>query len=424
MTMEVDRIKPIPSTHTWERNLQRMLRRERLLEVQEESAERIAQNIEELETENLDFAEDLNHLEEHLSSNDLKDISPTLAKFYGDVIEANAAEYQDGVYTQYLLREELDQIWALFEESEKKKTELDEVIDSLISAGEGNEIDILQGFLFNNAKNGRFSKAEIYCALYYALETMRQKKLKDKFQLQLKELLEKYARQECGYLFETFSLLKSQSFKEQNISFKTIDKITALHSGDEILSNLKQVIEFIDKSFAANYSNLVSMYVKLSAQQLGRLRQPYLNREDKALLQQTLDMEFYLVAAKTLYVRVEELRDKVEKRQIKLSDNETKILLSLVDFFSTGFFSELTVRNLVKATVDGEINNNQYIQFILNLAFLVNRLNLQLFNHNPKQLEKISSGLREVLATLQSTSVRSEPKVSLIKVRKPSISYV
>jgi hypothetical protein len=424
--MEIDKIKAISATHMgeqWERNLKRQLRQEKLHKVQEESAHQVEQSLEELNTSLRTDDEDLNHIEEHLSSNDLKDISPELAKFYGDAVQANA-ELQDGVYTQYLLLEELDQIWSLFEESEKKKTELEEVIDNLTSASDGNEADILQGFLFNNAKSGRFSKAEIYCALYYALESLRQKKLKDKFQLQLKELLEKYARQECGYLFEAFSLLKNQSLQQQNISFKTIDKVTAIHSGDEILTNLKQVVEFIDKNFASNYGNLVSMYVKLSAQQLGRLRQPYLNHEDKALLQQTLDMEFYLIAAKTLYVRVQDLRDKVEKRQIKLSDDETKILLSLIDFFSTGFFSELSVKNLVKATVNGELTNNQYIQFILNLTFLINRLNMQLFNHNPKQFEKISSGLRDVLANLHNANTKSETKVSLIKVRKPSISYV
>lgn len=423
--MEIDKIKAIPATHNvLERNFQRQLKRQQLLETQKEGEHQVEKSLEELNKSLMTDNEDLNHIEEHLSSNDLKDISPELAKFYGDAVQANT-ELQDGVYTQSLLREgELDLIWSLFEESEKKKTELDEVIDNLTSASEGNEADILQGFLFNNAKSGRFSKAEIYCALYYALESLRQKKLKDKFQLQLKELLEKYARQECGYLFEAFSLLKNQSLQQQNISFKTIDKVTAIHSGDEILTNLKQVVEFIDKNFASNYGNLVSMYVKLSAQQLGRLRQPYLNHEDKALLQQTLDMEFYLIAAKTLYVRVQDLRDKVEKRQIKLSDDETKILLSLIDFFSTGFFSELSVKNLVKATVNGELTNNQYIQFILNLTFLVNRLNMQLFNHNPKQFEKISSGLRDVLANLHNANTKSETKVSLIKVRKPSISYV
>ena len=321
-------------------------------------------------------------------------IDKNLTSIYDKYVNINNAQY----IKQYLVKEELDELFDLFEDKELYKKSIESLINEISSCADGMELVILEKFTNTNLAN----KALIYIALSYILDMLSQTKLKEKFQKKLRSLLSQYESQESNFLFSFFALSNDKKLN-QNGKLNNLTKLVEISCGETKLNEINNVVDFIDKNLDGKFEHLISTYMKLRARQLFELRQ--INSESRHLLIELLQTERYLILVNSLFLKISMLRNNLKHIHLLLTLNNGIAIKKSIDFLQLNQITELNLMNLIRGWSIDNYNKNNFISFLNNLRKFIIELPNELFVNQQKGKKKISEDIKFLL---QESSNREE----------------
>lgn len=354
----VDATSRVRSINPFDKQFQRRIRKEHIKEMQQE--ERMHDSLLQKSQNNyniFDNKEEIHSFDKHIGQNiENMHLEDTL----GAELRANTgtlipAQNLTRKYLAPLDTAELDLLWDAVEDKATSQDDANKLCDELEKCLPGTELVILDSAMSKIAH-----KAGIYLSLCHVLDVMRQRGSKPEFQKQLEDIAAKFAAQESSFLFEFFSLTKNPALKDKCKSFN-LNAIAKVNSGAMDIQTLRQTIQFIQETFKNQYPNIVSIYMKVRADQLNQLKN--LNFETRQQFIVLFKFARNLMLAHTYKEALEslikkftdEVRASLEqqktlvKAEIKISDNLSKNMLDLLDFFNSISISDSSVNNLVTA---------------------------------------------------------------------------
>jgi hypothetical protein len=316
-----------------------------------------------------------------------------LGESSGSLIEESTIEgailYEDPDFIEnycarYVSGSELDTLEDLLGLEDKKN----KLYDLLSKCEDGQELDILDGY------SKAFNKGEIYLLIIAVLDRLRRERLKENFKSRLIGVLEQFQKQESGYLFTFFKAVKDEKIQNSGAVNKAA-KLVETAEGNQNLEGVRQVVSLVEKDFNNNYSQLVSLYMKVCAQQLQAVS--LTNKENQNQLLNLLRTEKYLITAQTLYARMHEIRDFLAIHEVIMTNNDSQAILQLLNLFESTFVTELSLNNLFNGWQLKNISVTARCTIVNYLLTTVALLPVSLFSNSMMDKAKFGDALRKIL---------------------------
>ncbi len=296
--------------------------------------------------------------------------------------------------------------------------------DELLDCDEGTESDMLNKFFAKEQLN----TAQSYMVLCYIMAQLHAKKRKKLFEKQLSEWLQRFEEQESAYLFEFFNIQNNTQISKQ-IKQHDLGQLAQLASTKQQTATLRQIIQLIADTFNNKFDSMVSLYMKLKVRQLTQLTQLKLNVEEKAQLFDLINLEKLLMIINSVYIKQNAFYNQLIQAKLAVEgvvgSDTSQALITTTILCEASFVSELTIDKLIRQWQLNELQGQSYLRFLAEIIIFLQTLPLELFNHNPVNLQKIVSGIRSLLvdksqnaAPLASTNTGLDilkPKSRLIK---------
>lgn len=344
---------------------------------------------------------------------------------------ADEEAFKQTFTSRYLSTDELEILLDHYEFSEDDKNDIKKLIEQVIDATEGSELSLLNSML----QKTKLNKAQLYLALNYVMEELRRRRAKKRFLQQLKRWSLVYENQESGYLAEFFALAKNKALVNKISDKCNLDALANLNSGGVINGGIKQTIQLVAELFDNNYASMVSLFMKLRAQQLILLATDTVNPETKAKLHELLSLEKNLIILHSTYLQHSDfktnlhklIKDNPEKSNSWLESKQNSILTATVSFCETNFVSDLAIDRLLRDWGLADAIKSSNNSFLYDLILFVHKLPLALFKDNAVNIQKITDGIRGVMRdknTATSIATSKAQAVSFLNPKRKKINYV
>jgi hypothetical protein len=344
---------------------------------------------------------------------------------------AEQNRFKDIFTSKYIPPEQIELLLEHYELSKENKHEVSNLIDQMVDAPEGAELALLNNMLQKTQMN----KAQLYLVLNFIMERLRRRKVKEKFLKQLEKWAMLYENQESGYLSEFFALANNKELLNKINEKFNVDAMANLNSGGVSISGIKQTIQLVAELFDNKFTNMVSMFMKLRANQLELVTHAARNPETKAKLHEMLSLEKNLIVVHSTYLQHAEfkkflaklIKNNPDKCESWLQDKQNTILTATLNFCETNFISDLTVDKLLREWQLSDVLKSSSANFLYDLILFVHKLPVALFKDNAANIQKITEGVRNILREKSpDTSVvaSNAPVVSFLNKKRKTIEYV
>jgi hypothetical protein len=229
---------------------------------------------------------------------------------------------------------------------------------------------------------------------------MSKKQGKKLFFMHLQRWIKVYANQNSSYLFEFFSLISNPKVAQQLARFN-IESIAAINSEVTHIGGIKDTLQLITDSFNGEFDNLVSIYMKLRANQLSYLGAVNVNRENKSKLVSLIKIEQYLIIVNSLFCCQRKRLTELAKLGLMQAEPLDKVYMSTVlhatvNFCESSFITKLAVQKLFETWGMNNLTNSQFKSALYHLIGFLRDLPIILFKNKPEHLKDFIAKIQEI----------------------------
>jgi hypothetical protein len=369
-------LKPIPNTQ----DIERYLKRQRTLAAKEKRLE--------------------DSIREEGKLEDIKEFDNNLEKGWEGIL--NTVEQKDSIIntviiekeintdilenfnTKFVSAEELQLLIEYFDDNDGLLSDLEGLHNAVGNCNDDDETGLLNNFISSTGLN----KGQIYMAISYLMEKLRQNRQKMNFLRKLQKWIRKFETENSGYLFEFFSIVGNKNLKNT----KSVDSLAKFSSQNNSAIGIKKIIEQVAIFSDNKFDNIVSLYMKIKVQELKAIGQhEILNLENKAKLSELITVEKNLILINSIinnqkiffdYLTNEDIIDKTLWANINLKE----LLLGMVNLCDAGFIVKMTMDKYLNAILLVNLDNPKYIKVLYSFISMVKKLPKELFGY---KLEKM-----------------------------------
>ncbi len=378
------------------------------------------------ETKQFEDSSYFSHQDEMSSEQLTKDMkmidnpAENLNNIYQKIVATSQDTEEINFKLQYLVAEDLEFLFNIVEDSTIKKKGLNDLVDKIESSTDDIEFEEVIKFLSSNSNN----VGQTYLMICYILELLRQRRNKKRLQRQLQELIKKYESENSEYLLIWSSL--TNFFKKDQASVKFFDGLAKISSGNLSVNNLKQVLYFIRDTFDGDFTNLISTYMKVRANQIKILtHNDKLQFEDRNKLVELIRTERYLLVINTMYQRSKVFIKELIDNKFLVKENYHDLLWQILTLAESSFISELSINNLSKSITIGDINDFQYISFLKRFVNLLRKMPHEIYQGgNTDTQKKIFEGIYNILISKNKHLNTTNSSNPLLKKKSKLLEFV
>lgn len=388
------------------------INRERVKEAREtEKLEKTNYFAQQEEVSGEELAKGMQHLD-----NPVQNLSNIYQKIVGSSRDAEEINFK----LQYLIAEDLEFLFNIIEDNSVKKRQINELIDRIELSAEGGEFEEITKFLSRSSNN----IGETYLMICYILEVLRQRRAKKKLQQRLQELIKKYESENSEYLLVWSNL--SNFFNKDQASVKFFDGLAKLSSGTLSVNNLKQVLYFIRDTFDGDFTNLISTYMKVRASQIKLLtHNDKLQFEERNKFIELIRTEKYLLVVNSMYQRSKIFINELLNNEFAVKENYHDLLWQILTLTESSYISELSINNLSKSIIVGDISDSQYIGLLKRLVNLLRKMPNEIYQGGNKDVQKkIFEGIHNILINKNKQLTNTTQSYSLLKKKSKLLEFV